>query len=146
MMEQRLSIEASIDNLDEVNGFVESHLEEAGCSMKKIMQMSLAVEEVFVNIAHYAYSKKDADGKAIPDTGTGPAEIILNADDSKILLTFIDEGMEYDPLKKEDPDTTLGAEDREIGGLGIFMVKKTMDDVTYRYEGGKNILTLTKMR
>lgn len=103
MMEQRLSIEASIDNLDEVNGFVESHLEEAGCSMKQIMQMSLAVEEVFVNIAHYAYSKKDADGKAIPDTGTGPAEIILNADDSKILLTFIDEGMEYDPLKKKTP-------------------------------------------
>ena len=146
MMEQKLSLEEKIENLDEVNGFVESHLEEAGCSMKQIMQIGLAVEEVYVNIAHYAYSDKDADGKPIPDTGTGPADIILNVDDSKILLTFVDEGMEYDPLKKEDPDTTLSIEEREIGGLGIFMVKKVMDDVSYRYEGGKNILTLTKMR
>lgn len=146
MMEQKLSLEAKIENLDEVNGFVESHLEEAGCSMKQIMQIGLAVEEVYVNIAHYAYSDKDVDGKPIPDTGTGPADIILNVDDSKILLTFVDEGMEYDPLKKEDPDTTLSIEEREIGGLGIFMVKKVMDEVSYRYEGGKNILTLTKMR
>lgn len=143
-MEKRLSLEATIDNLDEVTGFVEGVLEEAGLSMKQIMQINLAVEEVYVNIAHYAYGKLDPDGNVVPDSGTGPAEIILDTDDSRVLLTFVDEGTPYDPLKKEDPDTTLSAEDREIGGLGIFMVKKLMDDVSYKYEEGKNILTLTK--
>ena len=114
--------------------------------MKLIMQINLAVEEIYVNRAHYAYGQNDSNGRIIPDTGTGPAQIILEADDSRILLTFIDEGIKYDPLKKEDPDITLSAEDREIGGLGIFMVKKIMDDVSYRYEDGKNILTLTKLR
>ena len=143
-MEKRLSLEAKLDNLDEVTGFIEETLGEAGLSMKQIMQVNLAVEEVFVNIAHYAYGKLDSTGKTIPDTGTGPAEIILDTDDSRVLLTFIDEGTPYDPLKKEDPDTTLSAEEREIGGLGIFMVKKIMDDVSYKYENGKNILTFTK--
>ena len=143
-MEKRLSLEAKLDNLDEVTGFIEETLGEAGLSMKQIMQVNLAVEEVFVNIAHYAYGKLDSTGKTIPDTGTGPAEIILDTDDSRVLLTFVDEGTPYDPLKKEDPDTSLSAEDREIGGLGIFMVKKLMDDVSYKYEDGKNILTLTK--
>ena len=146
MTEKKITLEARLDNLDEVTGFIEAGLEEAGCGMKQIMQINLAVEEIYVNIAHYAYGQKDSDGNIIPDTGTGPAEIILDTDESRILLTFIDEGTEYDPLKKEDPDTTLSAEDREIGGLGIFMVKKVMDEVTYRYEDGKNILSLTKMR
>ena len=145
MMEKKLSIEANLDNLDQVTGFVESCLEETGCSMKQIMQINLVVEEIFVNISHYAYSNTASDGSIIPDTGTGPCDIILNTDESRIMLTFIDEGTQYDPLQKEDPDITLSAEEREIGGLGIFLVKKVMDDVSYRYEGGKNILTLTKL-
>ena len=129
-MEKRLSLEAKIENLDEVTGFIEAALEVAGCAMKQIMQINLAVEEIFVNIAHYAYGKLDASGNIIPDSGTGPADIILDADNSKSVLTFIEEGIEYDPLKKEDPDITLSAQEREIGGLGILMVKKIMDEVS----------------
>ena len=143
-MEKKIDIEARLDNLDIVSDFVEEQLVSFGCSMKMIMQIKIAVEEIFVNIAHYAYSQKDPDGNIIPDTGTGPAQVIVDGDDSSVMLTFIDEGTEYDPLKKEDPDTSLSAEEREIGGLGIFMVKKIMDDISYKYEDGKNILSMTK--
>ena len=61
-----------------------------------------------------------------------------------VVITFIDGGVPYDPLATEDPDTTLSAEERDIGGLGIFMVKKSMDEITYRYEGGKNVLSIRK--
>ena len=145
-MKKTLFVEAQTENLYEVTDFVEAGLEEAGCTMKEVMRINLAVEEIFVNIAHYAYGRKDAEGRIIPDTGAGPVEIILDSDPSRVELTFIDEGLQYDPLKKEDPDTTLSVEDREVGGLGIFMVKKIMDDVSYQYQEGRNRLTLVKYR
>ena len=141
-MEKRLDIEAKLDNLDEVNAFVESELEALGCSIRLIMKLNVAVEEVFVNIAHYAYAQLDPEGNIIPDTGTGPMTLVFDADDSNIKLTFIDQGHEFNPLAREDPDTTLSAEERQIGGLGIYMVKQSMDEVHYKYEDGKNMFTL----
>jgi anti-sigma regulatory factor (Ser/Thr protein kinase) len=131
----KLDILAKIENLDTVTDFVNQHLEVVECPMKIQMQIDVAVEEIFVNIANYAYGSAE-----------GPATVRVNVDDkNKIVdITFIDNGIPYDPLAKEDPDITLSAQERQIGGLGIFMVKKSMDDVTYEYRDGHNILTLKK--
>ncbi len=132
---EKLELEAKVENLNQVMAFVETNLEKLECPIKAQMQISVAVEEVFVNIASYAY-----------EGGTGMAEIDVDFDEAarEISITFIDSGVYYDPLAKEDPDVTLSAEERQIGGLGIFMVKKSMDDMKYRNEDGKNILTITK--
>ncbi len=132
---EKLDILAKTENLDTVIDFVNKHLEGVECPMKIQMQIDVAVEEIFVNIANYAYG-----------TGEGPATVRINFDNqNKIVdITFIDNGVPYDPLAKEDPDITLSAQERQIGGLGIFMVKKSMDDVTYEYRDGHNILTLKK--
>ena len=121
--------------LPSVAAFVEAHLEEAGCPMKTAMQIEVAVEEIFVNIANYAY----ASGK-----GMASVKVVTEKDPAAVIITFEDDGVYYDPLKKDDPDVTLGADEREIGGLGIFMVKKSMDDMFYEYKDGKNILTIKK--
>ena len=99
------------------------------------MQIDVAVEEIFVNIANYAYP-----------SGEGEAVISIEADkDAKsVSILFEDQGTPYDPLKNEDPDITLSADERPIGGLGIFMVKKSMDEVSYEYKDGKNRLTISK--
>ena len=128
-----LTVEAKKENLAQVLTFVEGTLEKAGCSARSMLQIQVAVEEVFVNIASYAYA---------PDTGD--ALIAAGADGENAVITFRDRGMPFDPLAKEDPDVTLPVEQRGIGGLGIFMVKKSMDDVEYRYEDGENILTIRK--
>ena len=125
---------AQVDALDEVLGFTEEELEKCGASMKTIMQISVCVEELFVNIAHYAYEGRPEEG----------AMLTIEASDGEVSLTLTDSGMAFDPLAREDPDVTLPAEKREIGGLGIYMVKQTMDDVTYRRENEKNILTIKK--
>lgn len=130
---QKLTVEAKADRLDEVIAFVDSFLEAQNCPMKAQMQIDLCVEEIFVNIANYAY----------PDT-TGTAEIRIEAENGIAVLTFIDAGLPYDPLQRDAPDITLSAEEREIGGLGIFLVRKNTDTVFYRYEDGKNVLTITK--
>ncbi|WP_026527415.1 ATP-binding protein [Butyrivibrio sp. VCD2006] len=130
---KEITLEAKVDNLNNVMVFIDEELESAGCTMKAQMQIDVAVEELFVNIASYAYGD-----------GTGNATIIADVDGaaSKATITFIDEGVPYDPLAKDDPDVTLSAAERQIGGLGIFIVKKSMDDVIYKYEDGKNILTI----
>ncbi len=143
-MKKTFECEAKLENLEKVMGFVESNLEAINCNMACSMQISLAVEEVFVNIAHYAYGKLDEDGVPIPDTGSGPMSLGLEAEEGSVTLTFMDEGTPYNPLEREDPDITLSAEERQIGGLGIFMVKKSMDNVIYEYKNGKNVLTLIK--
>lgn len=132
---KELDIVAKTENLDAVTDFVNEQLEAAGCPMKILMQIDLAVEEIFVNIANYAYSPEE-----------GPATVRVQTDNEKstVDITFIDHGVPYDPLAKQDPDVTLSAEQRAIGGLGIFMVKKSMDDVTYEYRDGHNILTIKK--
>ncbi|MBP5362805.1 MAG: ATP-binding protein [Ruminococcus sp.] len=132
---KELDIEALTDNLTEVMDFVDVQLEDAGCPMKVQMQIDLAVEEIFVNIAHYAYN---------PETGPATVRVEVKPDGSAVTITFIDHGIPYDPLAKEDPNLNLPLEQREIGGLGIFLVKKNMDDVSYEYVNGSNILTMKK--
>lgn len=132
---KRLDIEAKIDKLNDVLQFLEAQLEENNCSPKAQVQLDVAVEEIFVNIAHYAYSNKE-DGRAIID--------IEFPKDDYVSITFYDKGIPYDPLAKEDPDITLSADERPIGGLGIYMVKKSMDEVAYRHENGQNIFTIGK--
>ena len=132
---REMDIAATLENLDTVMAFVDQQLEEAGCSMKTQMQIDIAVEEVYVNIAHYAYN---------PEIGGVTIRVQIEEEPLEIILTFIDKGKPYDPLAKEDPDVTLAVEDRQIGGLGIFMVKKSMDNISYEYNEGRNILTLKK--
>jgi len=130
-----LELEARIENLDQVMSFVDGILEENDCPMKEMMQIDVAVEEIFVNIAHYAYS---------PEVGKAVVSASLDSEKAIISVSFEDKGVPFNPLAKDDPDVSLSAEDRQIGGLGIFMVKKSMDDVLYERKDGKNILTLVK--
>ena len=126
---------AKTEMLSDVLGYVEQTLEKFECSMKIQTALCVAIEEVFVNVAHYAY----------PDS-EGDMTLHIGFDEGSRVVTFRmeDGGVPFDPLKKSDPDVTLSAEEREIGGLGIFITKKTMDAVSYAYENGKNILTMMK--
>ena len=130
-----LTLDAKVENLDKVLAFTEEQLEMAGCPMKVQMQIAVAVEEVFVNIANYAYG--DGEGQAVIDL-----EIL--EEPKTAVFTFRDKGVAFDPLAKQDPDTTLSAEERQIGGLGIYIVKKTMDEVTYQRVGNENVLRVKK--
>jgi len=132
---QELTIEANIENLDQVIAFVDQILDDSGCSVRAKLQLDVAVEELYVNIAHYAYE---------PETGFATIRAETQPEAGTISITFIDSGKPFDPLAKPDPDVTLSAEKRKIGGLGIYMVKKSMDDVRYEYTNGQNILTIVK--
>ena len=132
---EELKLEAKKENLDKVNAFIDGFLENNGCSMKAQMKIDLATEEIFVNIAQYSYA---------PGTGDATIQLALSDDGSSVEITFIDSGIPYDPLAKEDPDITLSSEERQIGGLGIFLIKQYMDDVRYKFEDGQNKLTIVK--
>ena len=132
---KEITLEARIENLPALIEFVDGYLEEIACSMKAQMQIDVAVDEIFTNISSYAYT---------PGVGKATVEITKRDSESQVELTFIDSGVPYNPLEKADPDVTLSAEERQIGGLGIFMVKRTMDEMTYEYKDGKNILTIRK--
>jgi len=136
-MEKRQEFEAKVDELNHVLAFVGEALEEAACSPKTQMQIEIAAEELFVNIAHYAYEEKE-----------GRAWITVKMPESSDMISVIfeDEGIPYDPLEKTDPDITQNVEERMIGGLGIFMVKKSMDHMEYKRENGKNVLTIKKKK
>lgn len=129
-----IQLTAETANLNKVIGFVTEQLESSGCPMKVLMQIELAVEEIFVNIANYAYG-----------TNIGNVAVSVDISDEKqAVITFEDSGVPYDPLAKSDPDLSLSVNERQIGGLGIFMAKKSMDKMHYEYRDGKNILTLVK--
>lgn len=130
-----LVIEAVPENLEEVLAFLGERLEAANCTRKARMQLEVAVEEIFVNISSYAYN---------PDTGKATVRVEVSGDPLGVTITFIDHGVPYDPLAKEDPDVTLSAEERSIGGLGIFLTKQFVDDVVYEYKNGQNILRIKK--
>lgn len=132
---KELVIEAKKENLPKVIGFVDEQLESVECSMASKTTIDIAVEELFINIASYAYES---------EIGTATLQVAVVENPLSVEITFIDNGVQYDPLAKEDPDITLSLHQRKIGGLGIFMVKKSMDDVTYEYKDGKNILTIRK--
>jgi anti-sigma regulatory factor (Ser/Thr protein kinase) len=126
---------AKIEMLSEVISFVEETLEIYECSMKALMAICVAIEEVFVNVANYAYVD-----------GVGDITISIGFDEESRTVTFriSDKGVPFNPLNKPDPDTTLSIEEREIGGLGIYITKKTMDVVNYAFENEENILTMIK--
>lgn len=132
---KEMTITATVENIEKVTDFVNEQLEALNCPMKAQMQIDIAIDELFGNIAHYAYN---------PDVGEATVRVEVQEEPLSVIITFIDGGVPYDPLTAKDPDTTLSAEERGIGGLGIFMVKKSMDEISYRYEGGKNILTIRK--
>lgn len=124
---------ATLEALPDVLGFIEETLDAHEATPKAQMQIAVAAEEIFVNIAHYAYPGE-----------TGKAKIAISVEDAMASIRFIDLGIPFDPLAKADPDVTLSAEDRKIGGLGIYMVKKTMDDLSYKRTEFENILTMKK--
>lgn len=132
---KELSIEACVANIGTVTAFVEEALEAAGCPMKTVMQIDVAIDELFGNIARYAYAP-----------GTGMAVVRLEIDEAsrEVSLTFEDGGVPFDPLGEPEPDVTVSAKERALGGLGIFMVRRSMDDMAYRRENGRNILTIRK--
>ena len=130
-----LETEAVNENLQQVISFIEQHLDETGCQPKTKMQISVAAEEIFVNIANYAYA---------PERGKATVRVEVSEDPITVTITFIDNGKPFDPTKNAEPNVSLPAEERDIGGLGILMTKKMMDDVVYEYSEGRNILTLKK--
>ncbi len=137
----RLTVEARTEMLDEALAFIDKYLEAYGCSPRSQMHIDMAAEEIFVNIASYAYT---------PRIGTAQISLEIETEDTPggqvdtAVITFTDGGFAYNPLDKPDPDVTLPAGERPIGGLGIYIVKKTMDTVTYEYKDGKNILRMRK--
>ena len=129
------TFDASIDRIPWFTDQINELLEGLDCPMKAQMQINVAIDEVLANIASYAY-----------DSGIGEttARFEFDADTRTVSITFIDSGVPYDPLSKPDPDITLAAEEREVGGLGIFLVKRTMDDMSYVRRDGRNELTIRK--
>ena len=132
---QEMNIEATIDNIPTVTAWVDEQLEQLDCPMKAQMQIDIAIDELFSNIARYAYN---------PETGPATVRVEVLEEPLAVVITFIDKGIPYDPLKQEDPNTKLPIEEREVGGLGIYMVKKTMDEIVYEYVDGQNILKIKK--
>ena len=132
---KELTLEAKVANLQQVLDFVDENLTSMRCPMKILMQIDVAVEEIFVNVASYAYT---------PNTGSVTIRMDLQEKPRAVVITFIDSGIPYNPLAKEDPDVSLSAEERSIGGLGIFIVKKTMDKMEYEYTDQKNVLKMYK--
>lgn len=133
IIKQKIVIDAKTENLDKLLSTLREYMEKAGCPMDKQTAFEICAEEIFVNIAHYAYGGE----------GCGKAYIMTQTDSNSISVCFRDKGMPYNPLEREDPDTELSAEERPIGGLGIFMVKTMMDEVSYEYKEGFNCLTMT---
>lgn len=130
-----ITVDATVENLEKVQSFIETELEKNDCPAKAMMQISMAVEEIYVNIARYAYN---------PEVGKATVLCSVEGEPLQVMLQFLDNGHPFDPLAFKDADTTLPAGEREIGGLGILLVKKSMDQISYDYQEGQNILTLKK--
>ena len=130
-----LTVPAERNELDTVQGFVDEALDQVPCTPETRLQLQIAVEELFVNIASYAYA---------PNRGEAVIGCHVEQEPPSVTIQFRDWGKPFDPLAREDADITLSAEDRKIGGLGIYMVKNSMDDVHYAYENGQNVLTIRK--
>ena len=132
---KELTIAATVENIEIVTDFVNEQLEALNCPMKAQMQIDIAIDELFGNIAHYAYH---------PEVGSATVRVETEQDPRIVVITFIDGGIPYDPLMAADPDVTQSVQERQLGGLGIYMAKKSMDAITYEYKDGKNILTIKK--
>ena len=133
---KELTMPASTDSLPEITSFVDAELESLNCPPTIQTKIDIAIDEIFGNIANYAYKERE---------GEATVRVKTNENKLEITLTFIDSGEPFNPLESEDPDTTLPADQRKIGGLGIYMVKNSMDDISYEYKDGHNILTIKKI-
>ncbi|MCR5687773.1 MAG: ATP-binding protein [Lachnospiraceae bacterium] len=133
---RELRLKADLDAISEVLGFVNSLLDENGCPVPIKLQLDIAVEELFVNICNYAYT---------PDTGDAVVRVSFEKEPASVTITFIDSGVAFDPVAKPDPDVELPIEERPIGGLGIYMVKQSMDGMYYERRDDQNILTIHKL-
>ena len=132
---KELTLQAQIENIPRVTAFIDEQLEALDCPMKPQMQMDVAIDEMFCNISRYAYA---------PDVGEATVRFEFDESTRMASVTFIDSGVPFNPLSRQDQDVTAPSHEREVGGLGIFLVRKTMDQMEYRYENGKNILTIRK--
>ncbi len=132
---KNLTVEADRRNLGQVIAFVDEILEGSGCSMKEQIQVDVAVEELFINISSYSYTESG---------GEAEISVTLLDDGMGVEITLIDSGVPYNPVLRPEPDLTLPAELRPIGGLGIYMAKQSMDEMSYDYRDGKNVLTIRK--
>ena len=132
---KELTLPAARENIPAVIDFVNRELESVGCPMKTEAQIDIAIDELYSNIANYGCDENSGEVTVLLETET---------DSRTVTITFVDNGRPFDPLSRPDPDVTLKARERKIGGLGIYMVKKSMDDVHYAYRDGKNILTIRK--
>lgn len=132
---REMTLSAIVDNIGVVTGFINAELARMGCPGKTVCQIDIAIDELFGNIARYGYGPE-----------AGPVTVRFEASDAPrgAIITFIDRGIPYNPLSAKAPDVTLGARERPIGGLGVYMVKKSMDGVDYAYEGGCNRLSIRK--
>ncbi len=132
---QKLTLDATVENVAKATEFVEEQMEAFGCSMKLQSQINIAVDELFVNIASYAYQDK---------TGQATVCVEKEGDPPEVTITFIDSGIPYNPLEQKEPDVHLNINDRKAGGLGIYIVKKMMDSMSYEYKDKHNVLTIKK--
>ena len=132
---EELTLKASIENVSVATDYIDARLEALDVPMKVQTQINVAIDEIVSNIASYAYA---------PGTGDFTVRFEAREEPRAAVITFTDSGMPFDPLAAEAPDVSLAAEDRKIGGLGIFLVKKIMDGVSYQYVDGKNILCIEK--
>ena len=132
---KKITVAATVEQMDTVLDFINGELENADCPMGAQMQIDISLDEIFSNIVRYAYSGQPADGTA---------EFTIDIIDGVVQIAVRDSGVPYNPLEKADPDVTLSVQERELGGLGIYMVKKSMDEVLYEHTSGQNVLTIRK--
>ena len=135
---EQITVKALIENVAKVTSFIDGYLESIDCPIKAMMQIDVAIDEIFSNIVYYAYD----------DSSDGDNEITVKLETLReqigVKISFIDRGKQYNPLEKDDPDVKLSAEERNIGGLGIYIVKKTMDETSYEYLNNQNIFSIIK--
>ncbi len=132
---KELTVGASFDQIEVVTDFVNETLRALGCSVRARLQLDVAIDEIMSNIVRYAYS---------PGTGSVTVRLEALENPTAVRLSFIDRGVPYDPFTAKQPDVSAPAEERAVGGLGIYLVRKTMDEVRYEYLDGQNILHITK--
>ena len=132
---KEITVDAMIENMNTVTAFVDDFLDQIACPMKSRIQINIVIDEIFGNICHYAY--KDSVGAVTVRVESGNTP-------KAVFLTFTDNGIPYNPLDTEDPDITLSSEERKIGGLGIYLVKKNMDEIKYEYVNQQNRLWMEK--
>lgn len=130
---KRIDVDGTRENVEIVTEFIVNNLRESQIDRKIIAQISVAIDELYSNIAQYAYGDQ-----------IGKVTVLVEVSNGSIAITFADSGKQFNPLDVDNPDITLDADERGIGGLGIFIVRQTMDDITYAYENGMNVLKITK--